>query len=679
MNINRRLVQYAGLYKRTILTAVIMLALAVTAELTGPFIAKTMINQHILGVEQPWYETTGPGPNAVAYQGHWYERAVYFAPNQVKGQPVRVLQVGQNFYFIHQALPFDGTRSVQNGKMTIREGKQSITVPAAELTRQQLFAFYRPEIPRMWKLALLYVGLLVVSSIFTYGQQFLLQVSANRIIQTLRRQVFRQIHRLPVRYFDNMPAGKVVSRITNDTETIRDFYVTVLANVFSGVIYMTGIYIALFILDVQLALITFLLVPILFVWIWLYRRYAVAINHQIRALLSDINAVINETIQGLPVIRAFNREQRTFAEFEALNEEQYRSQTRLLGIDSASGHNLSGVLRNIFFIAMISYFGWRSFHLSGVISFGTLYAFVDYLNRLFQPVVQIVNQLSNLEQARASAARVFEMLDLDGVDVEAGEMPRYRGNVEFHDVFLSYDGEKDVLKGISFQAKQGQTVALVGHTGSGKSSIMNLLFRFYELRKGKITIDGIDILSVPRQHLRKHMGIVLQDPFLFKGTIASNVCLDDPSVTREQVERALQDVGAQRLLGHLSAGWDEPVLENGSTLSAGQRQLISFARALAFDPAILVLDEATSSIDTETESVIQEALEVLKRGRTTFIIAHRLSTIRNADLILVLHHGVIVERGTHEELMMLGGKYYQMYQLQQGALGERVERVAETG
>lgn len=672
MNVNHRLIQYAALYKRNILLALLMLAIAVTAELSGPFIAKNMINQHILGIEQPWYTTAGPGPDAVHYGNHWYKRGGYFTPTEKKGAPVRVLQVGQHFYFINQALPFDGTRTIQNGEIKITLGTHSFTAPAVELSRRQLFAFYRPEIPRMWYLAILYFGLLLVSSVFTYGQQFVLQVSANRIIQTLRRRVFRQIHRLPVRYFDNIPAGKVVSRITNDTETIRDFYVTVLANVVSSLIYMIGIYIALFILDVRLALITFVLVPILVIWVYLYRRYAVAINHRIRALLSDINAMLNETIQGVPVIRAFNRQDRTFSEFEALNNEQYNNQTKLLGIDSASGHNLTGVLRNIFFIAMISYFGWQSFHLAGAISFGALYAFVDYLNRLFQPVVQIVNQLSNLEQARASAERVFELLDMEGIDAVDGTMPRYRGDVKFQDVHLSYDGKKDVLKGISFEAAQGQTVALVGHTGSGKSSIMNLLFRFYDLRAGQITIDGMDITTIPRQHLRKHMGIVLQDPFLFTGTIASNVSLEDPGVTRHRVEQALRDVGANRLLGHLKQGWDEPVLENGSTLSAGQRQLISFARALAFDPAILVLDEATSSIDTETESVIQEALDVLKQGRTTFIIAHRLSTIRSADLILVLHNGVIVERGTHDELMSHGGRYYQMYQLQQGASSDCV-------
>ncbi|MDP4164906.1 MAG: ATP-binding cassette domain-containing protein, partial [Bacillota bacterium] len=276
----------------------------------------------------------------------------------------------------------------------------------------------------------------------------------------------------------------------------------------------------------------------------------------------------------------------------------------------------------------------------------------------------IVNQLANLESALVAGERVFELMNEPGEDVSSEQIPRYNGNVSFNKVSFGYKEDDYVLKDIDFEAKHGETIALVGHTGSGKSSIMNLLFRFYDNQKGKVMIDGKEISSLPRQTVRKHMGIVLQDPYLFTGTIASNVSLNDSSISREKIEKALDDVGANKVFKNLENGYDEPVIEKGSTLSSGQRQLISFARALAFDPAILILDEATSSIDTETETIIQEAMDILKQGRTTFIIAHRLSTIRNADQILVLDRGKIVEKGNHEQLMELKGKYFQMYELQ---------------
>jgi ATP-binding cassette subfamily B protein len=391
--------------------------------------------------------------------------------------------------------------------------------------------------------------------------------------------------------------------------------------------------------------------------------------------VGEINGVINESIQGMQVVKAFRGERKMEAEFEAINTRLFTFRNKLLSLNSWTGYNLVGVIRNIALVALIWYYGGEALSSpEAVVTLGVLYAFVDYLNRLFNPIVNIVNQLPNLETALVSAERVFVLLDEEGEDVSDRSMKRFEGNVKFDDVSFAYKEGEYVLKGISFEAKQGQTVALIGHTGSGKSSILNLLFRFYDATRGTITIDGADIREMPRQTMREHMGIVLQDPFLFTGTIASNVSLDDPGITRERVERALADVGAERLLKHLPKGIDEPVIEKGSTLSAGQRQLISFARALAFDPAILILDEATSNIDTETEALIQNALEVVKQGRTTFIIAHRLSTIKNADLILVLDRGQIVERGNHDTLMRRQGKYYQMVQIQQGELAPAVAR-----
>jgi ATP-binding cassette, subfamily B, multidrug efflux pump len=661
MSTGRRLYKYALSYKRIILIALAMLTVAVVADLAGPFIAKRMIDNHILGIESVWHKTEA-GEAAVEYKGSFYTKD----GDAGNADSARILQVGRNFVFVDADVEFDGNRSYEEGILTVSKGSKAAQYEAEVLSGDDLMNFYKPEIPNIIKLLSFYFGLLIIASIFQYGQKYYLQKSANRIIQKLREDVFRQIQRLPIQYFDNLPAGKVVARITNDTEAIRELYVTVLSTFFTSFIYITGIYIALFILNANLAAICLLLLPILYVWAKLYRKYASKYNHVIRSRVSDINGMINESIQGMSIIQAFSREKETQQEFETLNKEHFTYQNKLLSLNSSTSHNLVGVLRNIVFVAFIWYFGGEALQPSSAISLGMLYAFVDYINRLFNPVQGIVNQLANLEQALVAGERVFNLMDEEGIDVSEKEIPRYKGNVSFDHVSFGYKEGEYVLKDLCFEAKQGETVALVGHTGSGKSSIMNLLFRFYDPQEGKILIDGMDITEMPRQTLRKHMGIVLQDPFLFTGTIASNVSLDHPDITRETVEKALASVGADTVLKNLEKGYDEPVIEKGSTLSSGQRQLVSFARALAFDPAILILDEATSSIDTETEAIIQEAMDVLKEGRTTFIIAHRLSTIRNADQILVLDRGRIVEKGNHDQLMELKGKYFQMYQLQLG-------------
>ncbi|RIW30902.1 ABC transporter ATP-binding protein [Bacillus salacetis] len=665
MTVGKRLLNYALLYKKTIVAALLMLTVSVAADLAGPFIAKKMIDDHILGIEAAWYQTA-EGKDAVQYKGDWYKREKYFSEGEAKGEEARILSIGREFYFIDEPVKETGERRIDNGQMVITNGDAVSSYEAEKISASELISFYNPEIPRIIRLLALYFGLLVAASFFQYGQGFYLKKAANRVIQKMRSDVFGQIQRLPIRYFDNLPAGKVVARITNDTEAIRELYVTVLSTFFTSAIYITGIYIALFILDVKLAAICLLLVPIIAIWTVLYRRYASKYNHVIRTKVSDINAMINESIQGMNIIQAFRREQKSQDEFEELNETHFRYQNKMLSLNSLTSHNLVGVLRNITFVAFIWYFGGSAVGTDAVVSLGVLYAFVDYINRLFQPVTGIVNQLANLEQALVAGERVFELLDEEGTSVEDERMQRYKGDVSFNNVFFGYKENECVLKDISFSAKQGETVALVGHTGSGKSSIMNLLFRFYDCKEGEILIDGKNIKDIPYQTIREHMGIVLQDPYLFTGTIASNVSLDDPRIPRGKVEAALNAVGARKVFHNLENGYDEPVIEKGSTLSSGQRQLISFARALAFDPAILILDEATSSIDTETEAMIQEAMEVLKKGRTTFIIAHRLSTIKNADQIIVLDKGKIAEQGSHDELMEQKGRYYQMYELQQG-------------
>lgn len=664
-NVTKRLFQYALKSKGTFIAALIMLSIGVAADLAAPFIAKNMIDNHVLAIEKPYFETEA-SEGAVQYKDQYYKRYDRFAEGETKGEEIHILQSGRSFYFVNDPVTIEsGDRSYENGILTVTRGNETAEYEAAPLSVSELYAFYKPELPGIYQLIGIYFIFLLIAIIMEFGKTYWLQTSANKVIQRLRRDVYAHIQRLPVHYFDNLPAGKVVSRITNDTEAVKDLFVAVLSNFFSGIITMIGVYIALFILDVRLGLISLFVVPLLVLWMVLYRKMATKYNTIIRSRLSEINAMINESIQGMSIIRVFQRQKKTSDEFEALNEDYMHHQNKMLNLNAFTTHNLVNVLRNLAFTIVLLYFGTGSISGSSIISLGVLYAFMDVLSRLFQPVTGMVNQLANLDSSMVSAGRVFELMDETGEQVTDGSMPRYLGNVQFKDVSFAYQKE-NVLKNISFEAKQGETVALVGHTGSGKSSIINLLFRFYDPQKGSITIDGQEVKDIPKQWIREHMGIVLQDPYLFTGTIASNVSLNNSKISREKIEKALCDVGADQLLSQLPQGFDEPVIEKGSTLSAGQRQLISFARALAYDPAILILDEATANIDTETEALIQNALEVLKKGRTTFIIAHRLSTIRSADQILVLHQGQIVERGNHDELMALGGKYYQMYELQQG-------------
>lgn len=522
------------------------------------------------------------------------------------------------------------------------------------------------EVKSLYLMLGAYLGTIVIFAIFRYTQFYMLQIGSNRIVQKMRKDVYSQLQRLSINYFDRLPAGKVVSRITNDTEAIRELFVTVVSQFAASFMTLIGIFIIMFSLNTWMGFFALIVVPILIVWSIVYRKYASKYNHAIRSRLSDLNGMLNESMNGMTIIQAYGQEKNMKNEFNQINDEHFRYNNKLLFLDSATSHNLVGVVRSIILIAFVWYFGSLEVTGTSIASVGILYAFVEYITRLMNPIMQIVDQFSRLERANVAATRVFELLDYSGEEVSDEKIARYKGHVQFEHVWFAYKNEEYVLKDISIDAKPGETVALVGHTGSGKSSIINLLFRYYDASKGTIKIDGENIENYARQTVRQHMGIVLQDPYLFTGTIASNISLNDAHITRKQIEDALVAVGGERVLKNLPKGLDEPVIERGSTLSAGQRQLVSFARALAFDPAILILDEATSNIDSETEEIIQHAMDVLKKGRTTFIIAHRLSTIKNADQILVLDAGEIVERGKHDELLALGGRYSQMYELQSG-------------
>ena len=510
----------------------------------------------------------------------------------------------------------------------------------------------------------LFLGLAVLTAIFRYLSFLALTIGANTVIRSMRDELYDHVQHLPIHFFDNLAAGKVVSRITNDTEQLRIFYVIAVGQMLTNFCYLIGIYVALGRLNPVYGLAALVLVPVFILWAVIYQKYAAPYNKKIRHLIGEVNGKLNESIQGMSIIQAFQQETTIEKEFDETNEEWFDYSQKFTMLDSIASYSFVEVIKNFSLLLLVLYFGRGYLAGSLVVSVGLLYVFVDYTTRLFQPIQGIVSQWAYLQTALVSAERIFELRETPMEVEEKKELILTKGEVTFDHVSFAYEEEKYVLNDISFTTKQGETVALVGHTGSGKSSIMNLLFRFYDPAKGAIYLDSVATTSVSRKSVRKQMGIVLQDPYLFKGTIASNVSLGNKEITRERVRQAIEAVGGDILLQNMPQGIDEPVVDKGATLSSGQRQLISFARALAFDPAILILDEATSNIDTETEEMIQHAMSVVKEGRTTFIIAHRLSTIQYADQILVMDKGMIAERGTHESLLKLNGQYAQMYRTQ---------------
>ena len=512
----------------------------------------------------------------------------------------------------------------------------------------------------------LYFLIAMIYAIMSYYQTIVFQTAGSNVIKHLRTNLFEHIQKLPIKYFDNLPAGKVVARITNDTQTILELFTVMLPTYIAGFANILGIIIVIFYFNAKVGLLALIVVPLLFFWLMLYRKISDKYNHIVRERNSDMNAMLNESINGMTIIQAFNQEAKIQQEYDELNKEYLKNYERIIKLDSLTSHNLMGIIRSAVFLIMIYIFGQSFLTNEATLTAGMMYILVDYLTRLFNPMFNIVNQLSVLEQARVSSNRVFEMMDETPEIIEQNELLITRGEVKFQNVSFGYKKDELVLKDINIHAAPGQTIGLVGHTGSGKSSIMNLLFRFYDPTEGQILIDGVDTKSVTKASMRSRMGIVLQDPYLYTGTILSNITLGDNRISRQTAEHALMRVGGHRVLQSLEQGIDTEVVERGATLSSGQRQLISFARALAFDPKILILDEATASIDSETEAMIQQAMDVLKSGRTTFVIAHRLSTIKNADQILVLDKGEIIEHGTHDELIALQGQYAKMYALQSG-------------
>ena len=513
--------------------------------------------------------------------------------------------------------------------------------------------------------ASVYFGLLLISALSAYFGRFILSVMSNRLTKRLRDELFDKIQHLPIRYFDSLPAGKVVSKITNDTEVVRqNFFVAATANVLNSIIIIVGIYVVIFSLNIRLGAALLLVIPAILLWQVVFSKKAGAFTGPLRESFSNMNGKLNEIIQGMSIIQVFQQEKLVNKEYEEIVQEWKGIGLEELKVESFLAWSVVGFLRNVTLMFAVLYLSVK--YLGGTLGLtaGFIYAIVDYINRLYDPIENLVQIFTGLQHAFAAGGRVIELMETPIEKSGDADFVMEDGKVEFKNVSFSYDGKTPVLKNISFTIEAGETVAFVGHTGSGKSTIMNLLFRFYDPTDGEIWIDHQNITLSNQRKVREKMGIVLQDPYLFAGTLGSNIGMENSAITTEMMENALIQVGGQHILERSEEGLDISIQDKGSEYSSGERQLISFARALAFNPTILVLDEATSHVDTQTEGMIQQAMEVLSKGRTTVMIAHRLSTIVHADKIFVLDKGEIVEQGNHAELVEQDGMYAQMYRLQ---------------
>lgn len=512
-----------------------------------------------------------------------------------------------------------------------------------------------------------YYGMYVLQTFIQYfGNLYFAKVSYS-IVRDIRRDAFANMERLGMSYFDRTPAGSIVSRITNDTEAIADMFSGILSSFISAVFIFTVTLYTMLMLDVRLTGLVVLFLPFIFILVNVYRKKSVAVIAKTRALLSDINSKLSESIEGIRIVQAFNQQERLKAEFEEINAEHVVYANKSMALDSLFLRPAMSLLKLLAYALLMTYFGFRGMSIG--ISAGLMYAFIQYINRLFDPLIEVTQNFSTLQTSMVSAGRVFDLIDEDGYEPlqENSGAKVQEGNIEFKNVSFSYDGTRPILDNISFKVNKGETIAFVGSTGSGKSSIINVFMRFYEFASGQVLLDGKDLRQYSQEELRKNVGLVLQDPFLYHGTIKSNIKMYQ-DISDEDVQVAAEFVDADQFIQKLPEGYNAPVSERGSSFSTGQRQLLAFARTVASKPKVLILDEATANIDSETEQIVQNSLAKMRKGRTTIAIAHRLSTIQDANCIYVLDKGHIIESGSHEELLAKRGTYHKMYQLQAGMM-----------
>lgn len=641
----------------TLATVLVLFIIAV--ELYRPIIVGNAIDQYINGYYHPYVEADVSAPDAINWNGLVLSRDQ--TVSTADSASFYQIFLWKDHYYMAENLTRSECTALQNAdtsvlKNYVREGAQKLTSNDLKVLRQNDFK-------GILKAGILFLLLLFSGFFLNLADTWLLQKMGQQIVYKLREETFTHIHSLSLSFFNITPVGKLVTRVSNDTEAVNELFSTILVKLFKNVVKIIGYAVVMLSINVKMAGISFLLLPLVAILTFVFRHLSRKAYQITRNKITELNTFLSEHISGMKLIQIFAREKEKYSEFEGKSMELYRANFREIMTFAIFRPSIYMVS----VIAMILVIRTGSLSvLNGNLSLGTLFVFITYISSFFEPIQELSEQLGTLQSSIASAEKIFSVLDVKPEIVSPADPTPVNilGEIEFRHVWFAYEEENYILKDVSFVIHPGEKAAFVGATGAGKSTILNLIGRYFDIQKGQILIDGIDIHEIDLNVLRGAIGQVQQDVFIFTGDIKSNVSLNNEAISPDDVRRAAEIVNADPFIQKLPHGYDEPVTERGSTLSAGQRQLLSFARTLAYDPKILVLDEATANIDTETETLITQALARLMDGRTTIMVAHRLSTIQHADKIIVMHHGEIKESGTHQELLAKDGLYKKLYELQ---------------
>lgn len=641
----------------TLATVLVLFIIAV--ELYRPIIVGNAIDQYINGYYHPYVEADISAPDAINWNGLVLSRDQ--AVSKADSASFYQIFLWKDHYYMAENLTRSECTALQNAdtsvlKNYVREGAQKLTSNDLKVLRQNDFK-------GILKAGILFLLLLFSGFFLNLADTWLLQKMGQQIVYKLREETFTHIHSLSLSFFNITPVGKLVTRVSNDTEAVNELFSTILVKLFKNVVKIIGYAVVMLSINVKMAGISFLLLPLVAILTFVFRHLSRKAYQITRNKITELNTFLSEHISGMKLIQIFAREKEKYSEFEGKSMELYRANFREIMTFAIFRPSIYMVS----VIAMILVIRTGSLSvLNGNLSLGTLFVFITYISSFFEPIQELSEQLGTLQSSIASAEKIFSVLDVKPEIVSPVDPAPVNilGEIEFRHVWFAYEEENYILKDVSFVIHPGEKAAFVGATGAGKSTILNLIGRYFDIQKGQILIDGIDIHEIDLDVLRGAIGQVQQDVFIFTGDIKSNISLNNEAISPDDVRRAAEIVNADPFIQKLPHGYDEPVTERGSTLSAGQRQLLSFARTLAYDPKILVLDEATANIDTETETLITQALARLMDGRTTIMVAHRLSTIQHADKIIVMHHGEIKESGTHQELLAKDGLYKKLYELQ---------------